>query len=113
MNGPLHWILTIGLSVAGLLTSIVYLIVNFRRRPTARSTLTGQRPWRPAGAVLCAVVSILVYVGFHHVDPTQHPVAFLLIWAVVLLLLLCICLMAIIDLLYTRRLLRQALGQAP
>lgn len=111
-NGPFRWILTTGLSLTGLAASVLYLVVRFQRR-TAHSPLTGHRPWRPAGAVLCAAISILAYIGFGHLDHTRHQTAFILLWAGILLLLLCLGLMVVIDLRYTRRLLRRALGQNP
>jgi hypothetical protein len=78
-----------------------------RQRSPRPSPLEGSRPWRPAGAVLCAAVSILFYVGLHHLDPTQSPGWFLLLWVVVLLLLASLITMVLVDLRYTRQLVRQ------
>ena len=107
------WILSTGLSVVGLIGSVWYLWLYLRRRRSpGRSPLEGSRPWRPVGAVLCAVVSVLFYVALHYIDPARRPGLFLALWAIVLLLLLCLCVMAVVDILYTRRLVRQALGRS-
>ena len=107
MRSALVWILSCGLSLVGLIGSVGYLWWHYRQKRRApRSPLAGHRPWRPVGAVLCAVVSALFYVGLHHLDATRRPGLFLAWWAVILLLLAALCVMAVVDVLYTRRLIR-------
>ena len=113
MKSALVWILSCGLSLGGLIGSVGYLWWHYRQKRRApRSPLAGHRPWRPAGAVLCAVVSVLFYVGLHYVDADRRPGLYLALWGMVLLMLACLCLMAIVDVLYTRRLLRDTLRRS-
>jgi hypothetical protein len=113
MKAVLIWILSYGLSLAGLLGSVTYLYLYRRRRQSRRRLpLEGHRPWRPVGALLCAGVSVLFYVGLHYVSAAERPGLYLLLWGVILLMLACLCLLAIVDVLYTRRLLREMRGRS-
>ncbi len=108
MRNAIYWLLSTGLSLAGLAGSIVYLWLHLRRDPSADGgVLGGPRPWRPVGAVMCGLVSILFFVGLHYVNPVDSARLYLALWSAVLLLLLGIVGMAGIDLLYTRRVVRQ------
>jgi peptidoglycan biosynthesis protein MviN/MurJ (putative lipid II flippase) len=111
MKAALIWILSYGLSVAGLLGSGAYLWFYLRRgTPRERKPLEGHRPWRPVGALLCAAISVLFYAGLHVVSAEQRPGLYLLVWALILLMLAGVCVLAIVDMLYTRRLLREMRG---
>jgi cobalamin synthase len=111
MSHDLYWILTTALSAGGLAGSVGYLWRQSAsgRDPARSSSLGGKRPWRRWGAVICAVVSVLFYVGLHHLDPAERPGTYLLVWIVILLLVLCLCVLALVDMLCTRRLTREAL----
>ena len=111
MPDSVHWFFTTGLCGLGFGVSVWYVWAS---SPTAEPDgeappAAQERPWRRRGAIVCAVTSVLFYVGMHFVDPSRWPKTFLGIWIVVLLLAFWLCLLAVADMLHTRRLTRQEL----
>ncbi len=114
MNGIVYWLLTTGLCGIGFAASVGYLIFSAGRPREAGGTVgpAARRPWRRRGAVVCAVICVLFHVGIHHVDPQRWPRLFLALWIVVLLLVGWLCLLALADILYTRKLTRESLQRS-
>jgi len=102
-------ILTTGLAAVGLAGSLGYIALASRRKipPDAAGSAGEDRPWRVWGAVVCGLISVLFYVGLNHVNPHARPRTFLLLWAVVVLLVLTLCVLAGVDIVHTRRRLRE------
>ncbi len=111
MSGLAEDIMATALPVLGLGSSCWYLWRGWgkTRSGAVGSPLDGPRPWRRWGAILCAAISALVYVGLRQVDPGRRPRAFVVLWAVVLFLVFCVCILAGVDMFFTRRWARQAL----
>ena len=109
MSEIVYWFLSSGVCVVGLGTSLWYLWASRPGQVQRSSPLAGKRPWRRWGAAVCGLVSVLFYVGLHHLDPARRPRTFLAVWIVILLLVICLCVLALVDILYTRRLLRKTL----
>jgi len=65
------------------------------------------RPWRRVGTVLCVFISVMFLAGLLWLDPKQKPITFLAYWAIILLLLLWLCALAIRDILFTRKLIAE------
>ena len=111
MTGVTEDIMATALPVLGLGSSCWYLWRSWGRARSgaAGSPLDAPRPWRRWGAMLCAAISALIYVGMRQVDPGHRPRAFVVLWAVVLLLVFCVCILAGVDMFFPRRWTRQTL----
>ncbi|MEK6676154.1 MAG: hypothetical protein AABZ47_10930 [Planctomycetota bacterium] len=75
-----------------------------------KQPLQGHRPWRTVGAAICVVLVVMFVAGERVFDvptATLHPRAFILFWLVMLVLVVWLCLLAVQDILYTRRLVAQ------
>ncbi len=109
MQAFAYWLFTTVLCAAGFLLSMGYLILSFRRGSdgAAASPLSSHRPWRRLGAAICALVSVMFYAGIHHLDPARFPRVFIFYWIIILLLVVWLCGLALVDMLYTRKLMRQ------
>ena len=101
-------LLTALIVVTGLAFGWVYLgrpwIARSRAGPTSTPSrvIGGQRPWRRLGAAICFVVSIMFALGVLLVDIPDHPRSYAAYWAVIMLLVLWLCGLAIKDLRHTR-----------
>jgi len=115
MSGLIYWLLSTGLCAAGFLGSAAYIAYSYwtrHRSGAAGGELSGDRPWRRRGAAVCALVCVLFHLGLHHVDPARRPRLFLALWIVVLLLVGWLCLLALADMVYTRKQTQQALRRS-
>lgn len=84
-----------------------YYLRGADRRETTVGALDGQRPWRKVGAGICVLVAVMFVLGVYLVDIPDHPRAYALYWVVILGLLMWLCALAVKDLKYTWRLLRE------
>ena len=111
MTGVTEDIMATVLPVLGLGSSCWYLWRGWGRARSGAggSPLDGPRPWRRWGAMLCAAISVLIYVGMRQIDPGHRPRAFVILWAVVVLLVFGVCVLAGVDMFFTRRWTRQTL----
>ncbi|MCP4246381.1 MAG: DUF4184 family protein [bacterium] len=111
MTGVVEDIMATVLPVLGLGSASWYLWRTWGNRKPAvvNSPLDAPRPWRRWGAILCAAISALVYVGMRQIDPGHRPRAFVILWGVVLCLVFCLCILAGVDIYFTRRWTRQTL----
>ncbi len=67
------------------------------------SARVDDRPWRRVGAAICLVVSVMFVLGVYLVDVPAHPRAYAAYWAILMGLTLWLCVLAVKDMLYTRR----------
>lgn len=65
--------------------------------------LLGHRPWRRLGAAICLLLAIMFVLGIHLLDAETGPRAYVTYWVIMLLLALWLCVLAVRDLLHTRR----------
>ncbi len=113
MENPPALIFSTAICFAGVIGGVAYLVLRSRRDDAAAgSMLAGRRPWRPIGALLVVVVSLLTYGGLNLIDHRLHPAAYLALWGLVMLLTICLGVLAVIDVIYTRRLLRRAMERS-
>ena len=84
-----------------------YYLRGAHGRDATLGGLSGQRPWRKLGAGICVLVAVMFVLGVYLVDIPDHPRAYALYWAVILGLLLWLCVLAVKDVKYTWRLLRE------
>jgi hypothetical protein len=89
----------------GLACAWVYL----RKPPVpenpALRMLRGDRPWRRVGAAICLLLSVMFVLGVYLVDIPQRPRTYAAFWLVMMLLVVWLCMLAIKDMLYTRKML--------
>ncbi len=93
------------LAVAGLLAW-----THFRGSEDAasrRHPLAGDRPWRKVGAALCVLISVMFVLGIYIVDIPDRPVPYALYWIIMLALVVWLFVLAVRDIMYTRKLARQ------
>jgi hypothetical protein len=113
VSQTIHWFFTTGLCAIGFAVSVCYIWASYRRSSGENPSATSvTRPWRRRGAIICAVVSVLFYLGMHHVSPYRWPRVYIVLWIVVLLLVLWLCIIAAADMLYTRRITRETLQKS-
>ncbi|MCO6439088.1 MAG: hypothetical protein J5J06_18500 [Phycisphaerae bacterium] len=72
---------------------------------TGRAPIGGDRPWRRLGAGIMLVISVMFVVGIYVVDIPDRPRPYAAYWAVMLGMVLWLCVLAVRDVLYTRRVL--------
>jgi len=113
MDQELEWWWSALLSGTGLVASIGYLFWARRNRQgrgrngkaiDPNPFLIQDRPWRRLGAAICAIVSVMFFVGVNLLDAKREPITYVVFWVVVFLLILWLCLLVGIDLLRTQRL---------
>ncbi len=71
------------------------------------ATLVADRPWRRVGAAICLLLSIMFVVGLYAVDVPANPKAYAAFWLIIMLLVLWLCVLAVKDVLHTRRLINE------
>ena len=74
-------------------------------KPT--TAIWAHRPWRQLGAAICLVLGMMFLVGLRALDPSTQPMRYLTYWSVVLLLVVCVCTLAAIDVAHTLRAVRR------
>lgn len=62
------------------------------------------RPWRPLGAAICGLATVMFILGVCLLDEKRGRVGFMLFWFVELALALWLCVLAYKDIRHTRRL---------
>lgn len=100
------------ISGCGLLCSGVYFLGQaggqdqrppwWIRMDTAEGALRRTRR-RHMGMALVALLSVFFFIGVNFVDPTDKPAAYLAFWMLLSMLLFWLCLLALSDMLQTRR----------
>lgn len=65
--------------------------------------LLEDRPWRKVGAVIAVLLSIMFVVGVEFLGTGGGPGTYLAYWLVMLVLVIWLCVLAIRDVMYTRR----------
>lgn len=71
------------------------------------AALAADRPWRRLGAAICLLLSIMFVVGLYAVDVPANPKAYAAFWLIIMVLVLWLCVLAIKDVLHTRRILQE------
>jgi len=61
------------------------------------------RPWRRLGAAICVVLAIMFVAGITLIDRPARPGMFIAFWLLILGLICWLCVLAIKDLLHTRK----------
>ena len=103
-----HPLLKLLVSAFILSMGFVWTWLYLRKLTPARASapsLGGARPRRRLGAAICFVLSIMFVLGAHLVDVPDHPRVYAAYWVVMLVLLLWLCMLALKDVRYTRRVL--------
>jgi len=93
--------LSILLLATGVSCAWVYL--GRRGRSGRRLTIGGDRPWRRLGAAICLVLAVMFVLGVYVLNDTGSLRGFAAYWLVMLVLVVWLCMLAIKDILYTRR----------
>ncbi|MHC5108784.1 MAG: hypothetical protein ACYTHJ_02765 [Planctomycetota bacterium] len=100
------------LSIIVLVTgvSIAWKYLRFRPDPNTRGSRTqpgvigvSDRPWRRLGAAICLTTAVMFVLGIYLINPERNPAAVATYWLVILLLVVWLCLLAVKDMLHTRR----------
>lgn len=93
-----------------LLTAGTLALLYFRKStnlPAATHPFAGHRPWRKVGAAICLLIAVMFVLGIYLVDVPQRPVPYALYWIIMLGLVVWLFVLALRDIMYTRRLARQ------
>ncbi len=94
-------------SILVLLTGLGCVALYFRKHRGVESAIgkeiIGHRPWRKIGAALVCLLSISYVLGVQLVDVPKYPRAYACYWVVFLGLVFWLCVLALRDLQYTRK----------
>ena len=96
-------LLSIVVLLLGLFVASSYLGKPLLSGSPGKGTIMGNRPWRKVGAAICLVLSIMFAAGLHLPDPPINPRAYTVYWIVMLILVFWLLLLAMKDVLHTRR----------
>lgn len=106
--------LAISTLAVGLVIAWCYLVdPALTAQPTSSMRdheLLLNRPWRKLGAAIVLVVAVMFTLGLYVLDLKGGPVVFVAYWLTVLVLIVWLCILAIRDVLYTRRIVKLASG---
>ncbi len=101
------------LSIFILLAGAAFAWFYLRKPPAPQSdnptiaALLADRPWRRIGAAICLLLSVMFVVGLYAVDVPASPKAYAAFWLIIMVLVLWLCVLAIKDVLHTRRIVNE------
>lgn len=94
------------LFATGLACGWFFLIRPTIRRQPDGTALPDDRPWRRVGAGVCLVLGIVFPLGIYRQDSFRSPHVFLAFWAIIIVLVFWLFVLAMRDLAHTRHLLQ-------
>lgn len=98
------------LASAGILViaaTVAWLYLGRGRSDRSHASLFGDRPWRRVGAAICLLIAVMFVIGIYVVDIPERPIPYALYWLIILGLVVWLCVLAVRDFLYTRRVIRR------
>jgi len=102
------------LFVGGLACGWIYLLRPLHLRRQGPVPPVDERPWRRVGAGICVVLGVMFPLGVYLLDEHPPPKVYAGFWSVMMVLVLWLCVMALRDVAYTRRVMRsRRRGSAP
>lgn len=98
------------LTSIGVLTAAVVFAVVYLNRPWEQDgggALGGHRPWRKLGAGIFVVLAVTFVLGIYILDLETPPKVYAIYWLIFTGLLGWLCVLALRDLMYTRKILQR------
>jgi len=94
------------LCTTGLACGWFFLIRPIIRRPAGGTAVLDDRPWRRVGAAVCLLLGVVFPLGIYHQDSFRSPHAFVAFWAIIIVVVSWLFVLAIRDLAHRRHLLQ-------